>query len=90
MGQDSSCGICSKHYQDCRHYLKVHVTKGNNSDHTFCGRKANSVVIADQAEYDDVDTDPDDYCKKCVKAIGHRPGDGWLDDLDPEEGGWFE
>ena len=89
MGQDSSCGICGKHYQDCQHFMRTHIRKDSINTKTFCGRYAHKCDISDSLEeYDSGDTDPDDFCRNCAKAIGRPPGtvlDEYLDLEEPME-----
>lgn len=67
MGQDSSCGICGEHYQECRHHRKSHLplssTNGENPK-ALCGRKN---VIVEDTDWYKFDIDPDDICKDCAK-----------------------
>ena len=72
MGQDSSCDICGKHYQECSHYLKEHIP---NKGKALC--KAKNVILLND-NWEDCDIDPDDICKKCLKI--HGPLKSELDD----------
>lgn len=80
MGQDDSCGICGKHYQSCKHYLKSHVQKLGTNE-LYCGRSRRKglgfnlgLVTESENEYDCGAIDPDDFCIDCQKAIGRPPG----------------
>lgn len=64
MGQDTSCGICGKHYQSCTHYLKEHIPSKGKS---LCGAKK---VILLSNDWENRDIDPEDICKKCLKIHG--------------------
>jgi len=77
MGQDDNCGICGKHYQTCRHYVKTHVFSDTQKGFTFCGRQTSKGLVGESMTgYDHVDTDPDDYCQLCQTSIGRPPNTG--------------
>jgi len=67
MGQDSSCGICDKHYQDCKHYMKEHIP--TDGDRSLCGRKIEKLVMLPK-DWEQRDCDPDDICLICMKKYG--------------------
>lgn len=62
MGQDDSCGICGKHYQTCKHFLKSHFV---GSHFTLCGASTENYVRIGQ------DVDEEDICKNCQKIISN-------------------
>jgi len=87
MGQDTSCGICGKHYQDCPHYMKEHIP---TSGKALCGAK-NVILLNDN--WEDCDIDTDDICKKCLKIFGpiDDEDDIWINSmvaLEDELGGF--
>ena len=78
MGQNDSCGLCGKHYQQCSHYLKEHATNPD-SGLTFCGRDVRNLIshsIDGQWYIDSID--PMDLCKICRKVT---KWDNVVDDL---------
>lgn len=68
MGQDSSCGICGKHYQECNHYLKEHIPNNGSNGKTLCGNKRAKLIL--DTGWENVDLDPDDLCEVCLKIYG--------------------
>lgn len=67
MGQDNSCGLCGKYYQNCKHYLKEHIpTEGDKS---LCGKNIGKLVMLPK-DWEQRDCDPEDICKICMKKYG--------------------
>ena len=67
MGQDTSCGICGKHYQSCQHYVKEHIpTDGVKS---LSGRDTSKLDML-LKDWEQRDCDPEDICKICMKKYG--------------------
>jgi hypothetical protein len=62
MGQDTSCGICGKHYQNCKHYVKEHIDNGDGLP--LCGGK----VAGDYVSFSR-DSDAEDICNKCKSSL---------------------
>ena len=79
MGQDDRCGICGKHYQSCKHYLKIHVLKPLSQVDVFCGRSNSDLLTEDLGAYNNDSIDPEDFCLQCIKTIGHPPGNTIID-----------
>ena len=67
MGQDDSCGICGKHYQCCKHYVKEHIPNINGK--ALCGRKVDKLVMLPK-DWEHRSCDPDDICITCMKIYG--------------------
>ena len=63
MGQDLSCMICGKYYNECKHYRKEHLPYYDVKK-SICGRT--NVCILDTDWYDR-DINPNDICKDCAK-----------------------
>jgi len=67
MCQDDRCGICGKHYQACRHYLKEHI-KGKGGG-AICG-VIDGILLPDN--WKNCDIDPFDICKNCKRLYERR------------------
>jgi len=67
VGQDNSCGICGKYYQNCSHYLKEHIP--TDGDRSLCGRKIEKLVMLPE-DWEQRDCDPDDICHTCMAKYG--------------------
>lgn len=62
MGQDNSCGICGRHYQECRHSVKEHLA--NEEQLPLCGQSGDVIYIELGC-----DNDPDNICNKCQSSL---------------------
>jgi hypothetical protein len=62
MGMDDGCAFCGKHYQSCKHYVKVHLP--NKDGLALCGRKNCFIDCSDWYLYD---IPIEDLCKYCVR-----------------------
>jgi hypothetical protein len=74
MGQDTSCGICGKHYQNCKHFIKEHALNPKTNK-TFCGKDPKKVVASStdikSGSWFLESVDPDDLCIKCKKITNY-------------------